>query len=150
MIGILGNMRTIKGSMILLEKTRGQSIGGFSIMVDRGVDIFHAKKRAPPLLILSLFYLFKPLMPMRSGKQCDLYISNPLIQILFPRVVGGEPVVRSVSRVLVDLLIEIDPTYHGSYVFYETGVKVLYLDLLRDIYWTLINIILWNGKSKTI
>ena len=47
-----------------------------------------------------------------------------------------------IAGVLVDLLLEMAPEVYGKYVLYENGSKVLYVEVLQDLYGILVASIL--------
>ena len=69
----------------------------------------------------------------------DRYIANidiPNLSIKTPidRKLGEEKITMKINRVLVDMLVHMDPEKCGTNVVYEKGNKSLYLKVLKYIY----------------
>jgi hypothetical protein len=76
---------------------------------------------------------------------CD--IPNAFIQAEMPEVEPGEErVMMKITGVLVDMLVEINPTLYGPHVVYEKRGKVLYVQVLKAIYGMLLSAIIWYRK----
>ena len=43
-----------------------------------------------------------------------------------------------ITRVIVELLMEMSPEFYGPYVVYENGCKVLYIQVLKALYGMLV------------
>ena len=61
---------------------------------------------------------------------------------------GNKRMIMKITGVMVDMLVEIDPTEYGPKVVYENGKKVLYLEVLKAIYGMLIASLLWFHKLR--
>ena len=59
----------------------------------------------------------------------------------------GDRIVMKIRGAMVDMLLELDPTYE-SYVVYERGQKILYVHILRAIYGMLMSGLLYYKKFK--
>jgi hypothetical protein len=80
---------------------------------------------------------------------CD--IPNAFIQALMPEVKDGdERVMIKNTRVLVGMLVELNPKLYGPYVVYERNRQntVLYVQVMRAIYGMLEAAILWYKKFR--
>ena len=74
-------------------------------------------------------------------------IPNAFIQAHMPETKpGGDRVIMKATGVLVDLLVALAPDTYGSYVVFENGKKVLYLEVLRALYGMLVASLLWYIK----
>ena len=73
-----------------------------------------------------------------------LDIPNAFIQAELKRKKGEERVVMKVRVRIMDWLVELDPAQYERKIVYENGVKVLYLEVLRAIYGTLVASLLWH------
>jgi hypothetical protein len=83
----------------------------------------------------------------RDVMTCD--IPNAFIQALMPEVKDGdERVMMKITRVLVDMLVELNPELYGPYVVYEKNRKVLYVQVIRAIYGMLEAALLWYKKFR--
>ncbi len=83
----------------------------------------------------------------RDVMTCD--IPNAFIQALMPEVkTGDDRVIMKITGVLVDMLVELNPTLYGPYVVYEKRGKVLYVRVLRAIYGMLEAALLWYTKFR--
>ena len=60
----------------------------------------------------------------------SLDIPNAFIQAHVPKSKNGEQIVMKIRGILVDWLIELDPTSYSQYVVYENGKKVLYVEVV--------------------
>jgi len=75
-------------------------------------------------------------------------IPNAFIQTLMPEVEDGEDrVTMKITGLLVDYMIELDPTYR-DYVVRENGRRVIYVVILRAIYGMLEASLLWYKKLR--
>ena len=73
---------------------------------------------------------------------CD--IPNAFIQAeVSAEETGEERVMMKITGVLVDMLVEINPTLYGPHVVYEKRGKVLYVHVLRALYGMLKAALLW-------
>ena len=59
-----------------------------------------------------------------------------------------ERMIMKITGVMVDMMVDIDPTEYGPKVVYEDGKKVLYLEVLKAIYGMLIAALLWFHKMR--
>ena len=75
-------------------------------------------------------------------------IPNAFIQTPMPEAKKGERVIMKITGVLVDLLVEIAPETYGPYVVFESGKKVLYVELMKAMYGQLIAALLWYNKFR--
>ena len=74
-------------------------------------------------------------------------IPNAFIQAHMPETKpGGDRVIMKATGVLVDLLVALAPDTYGTYVVFENGKKVLYLEVLRALYGMLVASLLWYIK----
>ena len=74
--------------------------------------------------------------------------TNAFIQTPMPEAKKGERVIMKITGVLVDLLVAIAPETYGPYVVFESGKKVLYVELLKAMYGQLIAALLWYNKFR--
>ena len=71
------------------------------------------------------------------------------IQTEMPEIKQGEErVMMTITGVLVDMLIQLDPQLYGPHVVYEKERKVLYVQVLQAIYGMLTASLLWYLKFK--
>jgi len=57
-------------------------------------------------------------------------IPNAFIQAPMPVVeAGDERVIMKINGILVDILVQLDPTLYGPYVVFEKGGKVIYVQV---------------------
>ena len=70
-------------------------------------------------------------------------IPNVFIQADMPWEEGQERVVMKITGVLVDTLTKLAPGRYNSFVVYEKGRKVLYVQVLKAIYGMLNASMLW-------
>ena len=71
-------------------------------------------------------------------------IPNAFIQAHMPKLENGEDrVIMKITGVLVDPLVKLAPDVYSSYVVYENGKKVLYVEVLRALYGMLVAALLW-------
>ena len=75
-------------------------------------------------------------------------VRNDFIQNLMPPKEDGVRVIMKIRGKLVDWLVEIYPTAYISLVVVKRGAKVIYLDILREIYGMLEASILWYKKFR--
>ena len=75
-------------------------------------------------------------------------IPNTFIKTPMPEAKVGERVIMKITGVLVDLLVKIAPETYGPYVVFESGKKVLYVELLKAMYGQLIAALLWYNKFR--
>ena len=82
----------------------------------------------------------------RDMMSCD--IPNAFIQANAPKLEGDEKIIMKITGVLVDMLVQIAPEIYGSYVVYEHGKKVLYVEVLKALYGMLQSSLLWYAKFR--
>ena len=76
-------------------------------------------------------------------------IPNTFIQTAMPELKAGEErVIMKITGVLVDM-VDISSELYGSYVVYEKGRKVLYVQVLKAIYGMLQAALLWYKKFRS-
>ena len=76
-------------------------------------------------------------------------IPNAFIQAHMPKLENGEDrVIMKITGVLVDLLVKLAPDVYTSYVVFENGKKVLYVEILRALYGMLVAALLWYKTLK--
>ena len=61
-------------------------------------------------------------------------IPNLFIQTPIDRKPGEEIITTKIKGVLVDMLVHMDPGKYGPNIVHEKGKKVLYIDIIKDIY----------------
>ena len=62
-------------------------------------------------------------------------ILNAFIQAHMPEIKNGEHcMIMKITGVLVDLLVKLAPDVYTSYVVFENGKKILYIEVLRALY----------------
>jgi hypothetical protein len=78
----------------------------------------------------------------RDDMTCD--IPNAFIQALLPKKdLGEDRVVKKITGVLVDMLVDINPELYGPAVVLENRKRVLYVEVLKAIYGMLEAALLW-------
>ena len=70
-------------------------------------------------------------------------VPNAFIQANLNIKDGESRVIMKITGVLVDLMVELAPEVYADFVVYENGKKVLYVQVLKDLYGMLISSILW-------
>ena len=61
-------------------------------------------------------------------------VTKPFIKALMNKIKNGkERVIVNIAGVLVDILVEIDPTLYGTPVVYERRINVMYVQVLHAI-----------------
>ena len=76
-------------------------------------------------------------------------IPNAFIQAHMPEIKNEEHcVIMKITGVLVDLLVKLAPDIYSSYVVFENGRKVLYVEVLRALYGMLVAALLWYKTLK--
>ena len=56
--------------------------------------------------------------------------------------------IMKITGVLVDLLVQLAPEVYTTYIVYENGQKVLYIQVLQAIYGMLQASLLWYKRFK--
>ena len=75
-------------------------------------------------------------------------VPNAHIQTSVPKLKNEQDrVVKKITGILVDMLVEISPSTYPKYVVFEQGKKVLYVHVLKTIYGMLESIFLWYKSS---
>jgi len=83
----------------------------------------------------------------RDVMTCD--IPNAFIQAEMPEVKeGDERVLMKIQGVLVNLMIELDPSLYGPKVVQENGKRIIYVMVLRAIYGMMEAALLWYKKFR--
>lgn len=76
-------------------------------------------------------------------------VPNAFIQAKMPEVKDGEErVIMKITGVLVDMLVQLDPTLYKAHVVLEKNRKVVYVQVLRAIYGMLQASLLWYKKFR--
>ena len=78
----------------------------------------------------------------------SLDVPNTYIQAYLPEQKKGERVIMKIRGMLVDWLVQLDPTAYSPYVVYKRGVRVLYLVVLKAIYGMLETELHWYRKFR--
>ena len=77
-------------------------------------------------------------------------IPNTFIQTAMSELKAGEEqVIMKITGVLVNMMVDISSELYGSYVVYEKGRKVLYVQVLKAIYGMLQAALLWYKKFQS-
>ena len=73
--------------------------------------------------------------------------TNYFIQALMNNIKDDEErVMKKITGVMVDMLVKTYPVLYGPNVVYDHGRRVIYVQLLRDIYGMLQSSLLWYKK----
>ena len=90
---------------------------------------------------------------IEAYERCDIMttdIPNAFIQTEMPEISDGkERVLMKITGVLVDLLVELNPSLYGPKIVFEKGRKVIYVVVLRAIYGMLEAALLWYKKFRS-
>jgi hypothetical protein len=74
---------------------------------------------------------------------------NVFIQTKLPMIKGSkEQVIRKITGVLVDLLVDMAPELYGPYVVTDKHQKVIYVQVLRGMYGMLVAALRWYIDFK--
>ena len=141
--------KALNGIMLVTEK-REKSVKG-RLVYDRSKtrDWVSWEEAASPTVSLESLFLTSVIdaKENRDVMTCD--IPNAFIQAHMPRTnAGDERVIMKVTGMLVDLLVQLSPNTYGPHVVFESGKKVIYLQVLRALYGMLVAAILWYQKLR--
>ena len=76
-----------------------------------------------------------------------LDVSNAFIQnSIPPNKYSEERLIIKITGVLVDMILKLDSATYSKHVVFEIGKKVIYVFLLRAIYVTLLELLLFYKK----
>jgi hypothetical protein len=137
--------RKAQQALMFLTEKRDQSIQGRMVYNGKPTREWLTREdSASPTAALESIILMAVIdaTKRRDGMTC--YITNAFIQAEMPEVEPGEErAMMKITGVLVDMLVEINPTLYGPYVVFEKREKVLYVQVLRAIYGMLLAALLW-------
>jgi hypothetical protein len=140
--------RKAQQAIMFLTEKRDKSIKGRMVFNGKPTrELLSREDSASPTAALESIMLTAVIdsTERRDVMTCD--IPNAFIQAEIPEVEPGEErVMMKITGVLVDMLVEINPTLYGPHVVYEKRGKVLYVQVLRAIYGMLLSAILWYRK----
>ena len=80
-----------------------------------------------------------------AKENCDVMmcdIPNALIQVHMPKTKAGDKkVIMKITRMTIDLLVQLSPNTYGQHVVFECGTKVICLQVLQALYGMLVAVI---------
>ena len=77
-------------------------------------------------------------------------VPNAFLHSVMPEVEPGEDrVIMKITGVLVDMLVELNPDLYESYVVWEKGKKVLYVQIMKALYGMLQASLLWYKTFRS-
>ena len=86
-------------------------------------------------------------MTVNAKEGCNIIMANvpnTFIQTAMPKQKEGkDQVIMKITGVLVHLLVEMAPEIYVSFVVFENGKKVLYVQVLHALYGMLMASLLW-------
>ena len=135
--------------MFLTEKRDGTIKGRMVYNGKPTREWLSREDSASPTVSLESIFLTSIIDAKEKRDVMSADIPNAFIQTDMPDPKPGEDrVIMKITGVLVDLLVDMAPEVYGSYVVYEKGRKVLYVQVLKAIYGTLVASLLWYKKFR--
>ena len=141
-------IRAQEGLMILNQKGCGRVKGRLAYNGKATQDwITKQDKRSPTVLTESIKVSSE--VDAHEGRDVlSMDVPNAFIQTILPPKADGERIIMKIRGKLVDWLIDIEPMAYLSLVVIENGSKVIYLDILQEIYGMLEASLLWYKKFR--
>ena len=131
-------------SITLLTEKRDGTVKGRMVYNGKPTRQWMDKEdKASPTVTKEAINLTGVIDAMEGRDIMTVDIPNAFVQAKFPELKPGEDrCIMKLTGVVVDILVEIDPTYAG-YVVMERGKRVLYVELWRPLYGHLLASLFW-------
>ena len=141
--------RTQKRMMLLTEKNNDEKTVKGRLVYDgsKTRDWVSREEAASPTVFMESISLTTVIDAKENRDVMTADIPNAFIQAHMPKLENGENrVIMKITGVLVDLLVKLAPDIYTSYVVFENGKKVLYVEVLRALYGMLVATLLWYKR----
>ena len=140
--------KAVDAMMLLAEKHTGEVKGRYVFRGNETRDWLSREDTASPTASHEAICCTAVVDAYENRKIMSMDIPNAFIQTLMPETGEGEDrVIMKITGMLVDYMIELDPTYR-DYVVYENGKRVVYVEILRAIYGMLQASLLWYRNLR--
>ena len=141
--------RAQRALMFVTEKRDGRIKGRMVFDGSRTREWLSKEDAASPTASLESIFLTSVIEAQEGRDVMTADVPNAFIQASMPEVKEGEErVMMKITGVLVDMLVELDPSLYAKFVVFEDGEKVLYVQVLRAIYGMLVAALLWYKKFR--
>ena len=130
-----------KGMMLLTEKNNDKKTLKGRLVYDgsKTRDWVSREEAASPTVFMESISLTTVIDAKENWDVMTADIPKAFIQAHMPKIEDGEDrVIMKITGVLVDLLVKLAPDIYSSYVVFENGKKILYVEVLRALYGMLV------------
>ena len=137
--------------MLLTEKNNEEKTVKGRLVYDgsRTRDWVSREDAASPTVFMESISLTTVIDAKENRDIMTADIPNAFIQAHMLEIKNGEHhVIMKITGVLVDLLVKLAPDVYTSYVVFENGKKILYVEVLRALYGMLVAALLWYKTLK--
>ena len=141
--------RSVDSMMLLAEKNSEKIKGRYVYKGNETRDWLSREDTASPTASLESIMSTCVIDAYEGRDVLTADIPNAFIQTDMPEPEDGEArVIMKITGLLVDYLVEIDPTY-SQYIVFDRGKRVIYLRILKAIYGMLQASLLFYKKMKS-
>ena len=140
--------KAVEGMMLLAEKNDGEKKGRYVFKGSETREWLSREETSSPTASQEAIACTCVIDAKEDRDVMSADIPNAFIQTLMPEVKEGEErVTMKITGLLVDYMIEIDPSYR-DYIVMENGKRVIYVVILRAIYGMLEASLLFYKKIR--
>jgi hypothetical protein len=141
--------KAVDAMMLLAEKNDGVTVKGRCVFKGNETRDWLSKEDTASPTASHEAIICTGVIDAHEGRAVmSMDIPNAFIQTLMPEQGEGEDrVIMKITGLLVDYMIDLDPTYR-DYVVYENGRRVIYVVILRAIYGMLQASLLWYRNLR--
>ena len=140
--------KAVEGMMLLAEKNSGEKKGRYVFKGSETREWLSREETSSPTASQEAIACTCVIDAKEDRDVMSADIPNAFIQTLMPEVKEGqERVTMKITGLLVDYMIELDPSYR-NYVVMEKGKRVIYVVILRAIYGMLEASLLFYKKIR--
>ncbi|CAJ1960266.1 unnamed protein product [Cylindrotheca closterium] len=136
--------KAVDAMMLLAEKNDGVTVKGHCVFKGNETREWLSREDTASPTASHEAIICTGVIDAHEGRAVmSMDIPNAFIQTLMPEQEEGEDrVIMKITGLLVNYMIDLDPTYR-DYVVYENGRRVIYVVILRAIYGMLQASLLW-------
>ena len=136
-----------EGMMLLTEKRDG-TVKGRLVYNGKPTRDWHTKEEtASPTVDTNSIMLTNVIDAKEGRDKMTVDVPNAFVQTPWPE--DMDRVIMKCTGVLVDELVKQAPNVYATYVVYENGKKVIYLEVLMALYGMLVAALLWYRKFRS-
>ena len=141
--------KALESLIFLVEKKCGKIKSRHCANGSKQRDWMNQEETASPTVMTESVMLTATIEAEENRDVATYDIPNAFIQTPVDETdAQGDRIVMKIRGAMIDMLIEIDPSY-AEYVTYENGQRILYVHILRAIYGMLMSGLLFYRKFRT-